>query len=115
MSTVSDRSAAPSDAALLDDPEQTARFTSWSVDDSGRRIGVSALRLSGIYGPGRNALANLRAGTARRIIKSGQVFNRIHVEDIARAVAASDPQKAVDLMSLHFDESVRALLTAGMS
>lgn len=48
MSTVSERSAALSAAALLDDPEQTARFTSWSVDDSGRRIGVSALRLSGI-------------------------------------------------------------------
>ena len=56
----------------------------------GARMGKPAhvLRLSGIYGPGRNALANLRAGTARRIIKSGQVFNRIHVEDIARAVAA---------------------------
>jgi len=56
----------------------------------GARMGKPAhvLRLSGIYGPGRNALANLRAGTARRIIKSGQVFNRIHVEDIARAIAA---------------------------
>ena len=48
MSTVSDRPAALPDVALLDDPEQTARFTSWSVDDNGRRIGVSALRLSGI-------------------------------------------------------------------
>ena len=56
----------------------------------GARMGKPAhvLRLSGIYGPGRNALANLRAGTARRIVKSGQVFNRIHVEDIARAIAA---------------------------
>ncbi len=48
MSTVSDPSPAAPDAALLDDPEQTARFTSWSVDEAGRRIGVSALRLSGI-------------------------------------------------------------------
>ena len=56
----------------------------------GARMGkpTHVLRLSGIYGPGRNALANLRAGTARRIVKSGQVFNRIHVEDIARAIAA---------------------------
>jgi nucleoside-diphosphate-sugar epimerase len=56
----------------------------------GARMGKPAhvLRLSGIYGPGRNALANLRAGTAKRIIKPGQVFNRIHVEDIARAIAA---------------------------
>lgn len=46
------------------------------------------LRLAGIYGPGRNAIANLRAGTAKRIVKEGQVFNRIHVEDIARAMSA---------------------------
>jgi nucleoside-diphosphate-sugar epimerase len=48
---------------------------------------VQALRLSGIYGPGQNALENLRAGTARRIVKPGQVFNRIHVADIAGAAA----------------------------
>ena len=49
---------------------------------------VDVLRLSGIYGPGQNALVNLAEGTARRIVKPGQVFNRIHVEDIARAIAA---------------------------
>ena len=49
---------------------------------------LDILRLSGIYGPGRNALANLREGTARRIIKPAQVFNRIHVADIADAIAA---------------------------
>ena len=49
---------------------------------------VHVLRLAGIYGPGQNALVNLRAGTARRIVKPGQVFNRIHVDDIARTVAA---------------------------
>lgn len=47
---------------------------------------VAILRLSGIYGPGRNALANLAEGTARRIVKPGQVFNRIHVADIAGAL-----------------------------
>jgi len=41
------------------------------------------LRLSGIYGPGRNAFVNLANGTAKRLIKPGQVFNRIHVDDIA--------------------------------
>jgi len=46
-------------------------------------------RLAGIYGPGRNQLATLRAGTAKRIIKEGQVFSRIHVEDIANVLAAS--------------------------
>ena len=46
-------------------------------------------RLSGIYGPGRSAIDQLRAGTAKRIVKKGQVFNRIHVEDIAQVLAAS--------------------------
>ncbi len=46
-------------------------------------------RLAGIYGPGRNQLDTLRAGTAKRIIKEGQVFSRIHVEDIANVLAAS--------------------------
>ncbi|MBR1131068.1 SDR family oxidoreductase [Bradyrhizobium iriomotense] len=50
---------------------------------------VAILRLAGIYGPGRNALVTLRTGTARRIIKPGQVFNRIHVDDIASAIMAA--------------------------
>jgi nucleoside-diphosphate-sugar epimerase len=50
---------------------------------------VQVFRLSGIYGPGRSAFDKLRAGTARRIVKPGQVFNRIHVEDIARVLAAA--------------------------
>jgi nucleoside-diphosphate-sugar epimerase len=49
-------------------------------------VAVAVLRLSGIYGPGRNALVNLRNGTAKRLIKPGQVFNRIHVADIAGAL-----------------------------
>ncbi len=65
-----------------------------------RRKGASVhvLRLAGIYGPGQNALVNLRAGTARRIVKKGQVFNRIHVEDIARAIdsAFAFPQAGAD-------------------
>jgi nucleoside-diphosphate-sugar epimerase len=47
---------------------------------------VAILRLSGIYGPGRNAFVNLQNGTAKRLIKPGQVFNRIHVADIAGAL-----------------------------
>ncbi|MGE0610706.1 MAG: SDR family oxidoreductase [Hyphomicrobiales bacterium] len=50
---------------------------------------VQVFRLSGIYGPGRSAVDNLRAGRARRIVKPGQIFNRIHVEDIARVLEAS--------------------------
>ncbi|MDF3064258.1 MAG: NAD(P)-dependent oxidoreductase [Microvirga sp.] len=50
---------------------------------------VQVFRLAGIYGPGRNALAQLAAGTARCIVKPGQVFNRIHVDDIAAVLTAS--------------------------
>lgn len=59
--------------------------------DLGERSGKETLvlRLSGIYGPGQSAIDNLRAGTARRIIKPGQVFNRIHVDDIAGAVTTA--------------------------
>lgn len=53
----------------------------------GKRVEV--FRLSGIYGPGRSVLDSLRAGTARCIVKPGQVFNRIHVDDIARVLAAA--------------------------
>ena len=49
---------------------------------------VQILRLAGIYGPQRNALAALKAGRARRIIKPGQVFNRIHVTDICAVIDA---------------------------
>jgi len=46
-------------------------------------------RLAGIYGPGRGPFEKVRNGTARRIIKQGQVFSRIHVDDIAQVLAAS--------------------------
>lgn len=50
---------------------------------------VHVFRLAGIYGPGRGPFEKLRDGTARRILKPGQVFSRIHVEDIAQVLAAS--------------------------
>jgi nucleoside-diphosphate-sugar epimerase len=52
-------------------------------------LGAHVFRLSGIYGPGRNQLVQLAAGTARRIVKPNQVFNRVHVADIATVIEAS--------------------------
>ena len=49
-------------------------------------VKVQVFRLPGIYGPGRSIFERLQAGTARRIIKPGQVFNRMHVDDIAGAL-----------------------------
>jgi nucleoside-diphosphate-sugar epimerase len=50
-------------------------------------IPVAVMRLAGIYGSGRNAFVKLQEGTARRVVKPGQVFSRIHVDDIAGATA----------------------------
>ena len=59
--------------------------------DLGRRspASVQIFRLAGIYGPGRNALLRVADGSARRIVKPGQVFNRIHAADIASVLMAS--------------------------
>jgi nucleoside-diphosphate-sugar epimerase len=56
----------------------------WMAAAGARGVEADILRLAGIYGPGRNALVNLRRGEARRIVKPGQVFNRAHVDDIAQ-------------------------------
>lgn len=59
--------------------------------DLQRRWGVPVhiFRLAGIYGPGRSALDALKGGTARRVVKPGQVFSRIHVADLAAVLRAS--------------------------
>jgi nucleoside-diphosphate-sugar epimerase len=62
---------------------------SWLRLHSDFGLPVHLFRLAGIYGPGRNTLINLREGSAKRIIKPGQIFSRIHVEDIAGVLAAS--------------------------
>ena len=54
-----------------------------------RALGAHIFRLAGIYGPGRSALDDVRAGTAKRIVRPGQIFSRIHVEDIATVLEAS--------------------------
>ena len=72
-----------------------------STERGKRRVAAEALwqaipglplhifRLAGIYGPGRGPFEKVRARTARRIVKPGQVFSRIHVDDIAQGLAAS--------------------------
>jgi nucleoside-diphosphate-sugar epimerase len=58
----------------------------WRALGASTGVAVHVLRLAGIYGPGRNLLMKLRQGETRRIAKPGQIFNRIHVEDIAQAI-----------------------------
>lgn len=61
----------------------------WQAACARAGVALHVFRLAGIYGPGRNAVERVRAGTARRIVKPGQVFSRIHVADIAQVLAAS--------------------------
>ncbi|MBJ6125065.1 SDR family oxidoreductase [Microvirga splendida] len=61
----------------------------WLELGAGAPFAVQIFRLAGIYGPGRNALVKVADGTAKRIVKPGQVFNRIHTEDIAQVLMAS--------------------------
>lgn len=60
--------------------ERTRADLAWQA------LGAAVFRLPGIYGPGRSAIDQVRAGTARRVDSPGQRFNRIHVDDIAGAV-----------------------------
>jgi nucleoside-diphosphate-sugar epimerase len=61
----------------------------WQQLGARRGIAVAILRLAGIYGPGRNAIVQIANGGARRVVKPGQVFNHIHVDDIAQAIDAA--------------------------
>jgi nucleoside-diphosphate-sugar epimerase len=65
--------------------QRVAAEQAWTAFGAARSVPVALLRLAGIYGPGRNTFLNLEEGKAKRVIKPGQVFNRIHVEDIAGA------------------------------
>jgi nucleoside-diphosphate-sugar epimerase len=66
--------------------ERLATERAWQAMGLEAGAAVDIFRLPGIYGPGRSAIDQVKAGTARRIDKPGQVFSRIHVEDIAGTV-----------------------------
>ena len=76
----------------------------WQDFGARRGIAVAILRLAGIYGPGRNALLQVARGGARRIVKPGQIFNRIHVADIAQAIDAAFARKASGIFNVADDE-----------
>jgi nucleoside-diphosphate-sugar epimerase len=84
--------------------ERLAAEQAWEA--LGQRAGkaVATFRLSGIYGPGRNALVQLARGGAKRIDKPGQVFNRIHVADIAQAIEAAFAKRAAGVFNVTDDE-----------
>lgn len=61
----------------------------WQAFAAKTGLKLHIFRLAGIYGPGRGPFEKVRQGTARQIVKPGQVFSRIHVDDIAQVLAAS--------------------------
>ena len=69
--------------------ERVRAEAAWQELARAHGLPLHIFRLAGIYGPGRGPFAKLRAGTARRIVKPGQVFSRIHVDDIVAVLLAS--------------------------
>jgi nucleoside-diphosphate-sugar epimerase len=84
--------------------ERVAAEEAWLELCRGMGIPLVVLRLSGIYGPGRNAFVNIENGTSRRLVKPGQVFNRIHRDDIAEAFALACARKADGIFNITDDE-----------
>lgn len=74
---------------------------SWQAVHSQTRL----IRLPGIYGPGRSAFDRLRQGSTRRIVKPGQVFSRVHVDDIASGLRALIAAGALGVFNLCDDEA----------
>jgi len=84
--------------------ERLAAEKAWAKLAAERRVPLATFRIAGIYGPGRNAFVNLAEGKAHRVVKPGQVFNRIHVDDIAAALVAAVEQNAAGIFNLADNE-----------
>jgi nucleoside-diphosphate-sugar epimerase len=101
-------SAIDETAALLANSERgrerIAAENAWMNFGQATASPVAILRLAGTYGPERNALVSMATGGARRIVKPGQVFNRIHLADIAQTVDAAFAATAPGFFNVADDE-----------
>jgi nucleoside-diphosphate-sugar epimerase len=86
---------AATDAKSVRGRRRIAAEEQWLALGKQRSVRTHIFRLAGIYGPGRSAIDRLREGTAHRIVKPGQVFNRIHVDDIAEAVRVAMSNRSI--------------------
>ena len=84
--------------------ERVAAEVAWQALADDKGVPLAILRLSGIYGPGRNGFVQLAKGRAKRLVKPGQVFNRIHVDDIAGATALLADQRLGGVFNVTDDE-----------
>lgn len=105
-----DRGGAWVDEATAPQPDSgrgSARLAAeraWRLAGERNGASVAVLRLAGIYGPGQNALEQVARGKARRVVKPGQIFNRIHVGDIAQAIDAAFTRRASGIFNVVDDE-----------
>jgi nucleoside-diphosphate-sugar epimerase len=96
--------ATPATPATERSRARLAAEQAWAALAARTGKALAILRLAGIYGPGRNALVQIASGTAKRIVKPGQVFNRIHVTDIAQAIAAAFATRCGGIFNVTDDE-----------
>ncbi len=98
----------PLTPALTRAADRIAAEQAWQALGAARNLPVAVIRIAGIYGPGQNALEAVKACRARRIVKPGQVFNRIHVGDLAGiidgAVALALSRRAGGIFNAADDE-----------
>jgi len=83
---------------------RVAAEESWRLYARERGVPLAILRLAGIYGAGRSTFDKLRDGTAHRVNKPGQVFNRIHVDDIGRITVLAAEARLEGTFNLADDE-----------
>jgi nucleoside-diphosphate-sugar epimerase len=97
--------SSPLKAQSVEGARRVGAERDWRQVGRGMGLTVTTFRLPGIYGPGRSALDRLRAGEGRRIVKPGQVFSRIHLDDIVSGLLASlDRPRAGGVYNLVDDE-----------
>jgi nucleoside-diphosphate-sugar epimerase len=97
--------SSPLKAQSVEGARRVGAERDWRQVGRGMGLTVTTFRLPGIYGPGRSALDRLRAGEGRRIVKPGQVFSRIHLDDIVAGLLTSlDRPRAGGTYNLCDDE-----------
>nr|WP_313634422.1 SDR family NAD(P)-dependent oxidoreductase [Brevundimonas diminuta] len=99
----------PLNAATLEGARRARVERDWLDGAQGMGLTLQIFRLPGFYGPGRSVIDRLRAGTARLVRKPGQVFNRIHVDDVVSGLFASmDRPRPGGVYNLTDDEPTSA-------
>jgi nucleoside-diphosphate-sugar epimerase len=98
-----DETTSPAPVSMRSAERLTAE-EAWTAIGTHAGKSVAILRLSGIYGLGQNALLQVARGSAKRIDKPGQYFNRIHVADIARAIEAAFERGADGVFNVTDDD-----------